>query len=210
VTQAGTFTISDTGIGMSREELVSNLGTIARSGSRAFVAGLEGDEGADASGSSSNIVGQFGVGFYSTFMVGHKVTVYSRPVDPDAGPAHVWTSDGSGSYSIAEASDHSSLSDRTFLSDHPLATTLPLFSGHLHLPSKAGSKMGRQWAVAAGKRHTSMFTLARACNCHCFLRVPLVPEFTFGSCFDRPLGAALFFLHPTSQEGFRGFSPTRF
>jgi len=101
--EEGTFTIQDTGIGMSKEEMVTNLGTIAKSGSKAFVAGLDGEGSSEASSASSNIIGQFGVGFYSTFMVGNKVTVYSQSAEPDAGPGHVWESDGTGRYTIGEA-----------------------------------------------------------------------------------------------------------
>ncbi|MGH2341069.1 molecular chaperone HtpG [Segnochrobactraceae bacterium EtOH-i3] len=90
---AGTLAISDTGIGMSREELVANLGTIARSGTRAFLEALENREAGSA------LIGQFGVGFYSAFMVADSVTVISRRAGSDA--AWAWTSDGSGSYTIA-------------------------------------------------------------------------------------------------------------
>jgi molecular chaperone HtpG len=96
--KAKTITIQDFGIGMSREELVKNLGTIAHSGSKAFLKAL-GEGGAK----NSNLIGQFGVGFYSAFMVAKRVRVYSHSWK--AGEAgHVWTSDGSGSYEI-EPSD---------------------------------------------------------------------------------------------------------
>ncbi|XP_056871729.1 heat shock protein 75 kDa, mitochondrial [Takifugu flavidus] len=94
----GTFTIQDTGIGMNKEELVANLGTIARSGSKAFLDALQNQAEA-----SSTIIGQFGVGFYSAFMVADRVDVYTRSADPDA-PGYKWSSDGSGLYEIAEAS----------------------------------------------------------------------------------------------------------
>ncbi|MBN3305123.1 TRAP1 protein, partial [Amia calva] len=97
-TAKGTFTIQDTGIGMGREELVSNLGTIARSGSKAFLEALQSQ--ADASG---KIIGQFGVGFYSSFMVADKVEVFSQSAEPDS-PAYKWSSDGSGLFEVAEAS----------------------------------------------------------------------------------------------------------
>jgi HSP90 family molecular chaperone len=95
---AGTFTIHDSGIGMTKDELIANLGCIARSGTKNFVEGLEGDA------TKSNMIGQFGVGFYSTFMVGHEVTVYSKSATPGE-TGHVWTSDGSGKYSISEANN---------------------------------------------------------------------------------------------------------
>ncbi|XP_063046289.1 heat shock protein 75 kDa, mitochondrial [Engraulis encrasicolus] len=94
----GTFTIQDTGIGMNQEELVANLGTIARSGSKAFLDALQNQAEA-----SSSIIGQFGVGFYSAFMVADKVEVFSQAADPTT-PAYKWTSDGSGVFEIAEAS----------------------------------------------------------------------------------------------------------
>uniref|UniRef100_A0A8C9XS53 Heat shock protein 75 kDa, mitochondrial n=1 Tax=Sander lucioperca TaxID=283035 RepID=A0A8C9XS53_SANLU len=94
----GTFTIQDTGVGMNQEELVANLGTIARSGSKAFLDALQNQAEA-----SSTIIGQFGVGFYSSFMVADRVDVYSRSAEPDA-PGYKWSSDGSGVFEIAEAS----------------------------------------------------------------------------------------------------------
>uniref|UniRef100_A0A4W6BXM3 Heat shock protein 75 kDa, mitochondrial n=1 Tax=Lates calcarifer TaxID=8187 RepID=A0A4W6BXM3_LATCA len=94
----GTFTIQDTGVGMNQEELVANLGTIARSGSKAFLDALQNQAEA-----SSTIIGQFGVGFYSAFMVADRVDVYSRSAEHDA-PGYKWSSDGSGVFEIAEAS----------------------------------------------------------------------------------------------------------
>jgi TNF receptor-associated protein 1 len=83
--------IQDTGIGMNKEELISHLGTIARSGSKAFVKELN----SKGESSNTNIIGQFGVGFYSSFMVGEKVEVISQTANPDGSPvSHVWTSDG--------------------------------------------------------------------------------------------------------------------
>ncbi|KAF9172777.1 TNF receptor-associated protein 1, mitochondrial [Mortierella sp. AD010] len=95
-----TFTIQDFGIGMSEEEAISNLGTIARSGSKAFLENLK-DEG-NAGTTKDKIIGQFGVGFYSAFMVGSEIKVYTRSVQPGS-KGYCWTSDGSGSYEIAEA-----------------------------------------------------------------------------------------------------------
>ncbi|KFP34542.1 hypothetical protein N325_07791, partial [Colius striatus] len=88
----------DTGIGMTQEELVSNLGTIARSGSKAFLDALQSQAEA-----SSKIIGQFGVGFYSAFMVADKVEVFSQSAEPGS-PGYHWSSDGSGMFEIAEAS----------------------------------------------------------------------------------------------------------
>jgi molecular chaperone HtpG len=91
-----TLTISDTGIGMDQEDLKNNLGTIAKSGTRNFVENLSGDIKKD-----SNMIGQFGVGFYSAFMVASKVDVVSRKAGTDE--AFMWSSDGTGSFEIKEA-----------------------------------------------------------------------------------------------------------
>lgn len=93
---AGTLTITDNGIGMNRGDLMENLGTIARSGTSAFMAGLTGDAKKDV-----NLIGQFGVGFYSVFMVAGKVRVLSRKAGET--DAWVWESEGTGEYTIAPA-----------------------------------------------------------------------------------------------------------
>lgn len=103
---AKTLTISDTGVGMTRAEMVENLGTIAHSGSEQFMrdlaeSGTENNAQADA----ANIIGRFGVGFYSVFMVADKVEVCSRPAQSDDAPAHTWISDGEGAFTIAPAED---------------------------------------------------------------------------------------------------------
>jgi len=91
-----TLTIADTGIGMNEEELVSNLGTIARSGTKNFLAQLSGDAKKD-----SNLIGQFGVGFYSAFMVADKIEVVSRKAGEEL--AWRWTSDGQTGFDIEPA-----------------------------------------------------------------------------------------------------------
>jgi molecular chaperone HtpG len=91
-----TLTISDTGIGMNEEELASNLGTIARSGTRNFLEKMSGDSRKDV-----NLIGQFGVGFYSAFMVADRVDVISRKAGEDA--AWKWSSDGKGGYEVTPA-----------------------------------------------------------------------------------------------------------
>ncbi|KAH9509968.1 TNF receptor-associated protein 1, mitochondrial [Bulinus truncatus] len=87
-----TFTIQDTGVGLTKEELIDNLGTIARSGSKAFLDQLS-DKAAQGN-VKSNLIGQFGVGFYSTFMVGDKVDVFTKSFKPGSS-AYKWASDGS-------------------------------------------------------------------------------------------------------------------
>lgn len=97
--EAGTLTISDTGIGMTREDMMNNLGVIAKSGAKAFIEAMK--EAKDG-GASAEVIGQFGVGFYSVFMVAHKVVVVSRSYQKD-GQAWAWTSDGGDAYTIEEA-----------------------------------------------------------------------------------------------------------
>ena len=91
------ITINDIGIGLTREELVENLGTIAHSGSKKFVQAMEESKRKEAS-----LIGQFGVGFYSAFMVADKVEVYTHSSKSDAEHL-VWESDGKTGYTIAEA-----------------------------------------------------------------------------------------------------------
>lgn len=102
------ITIADTGIGMTEQELGDNLGIIARSGSEDFLAELakhaaDAEKGEGKPADASQIIGHFGVGFYSVFMIASKVEVYSRPAFGD-GPVHVWESDGLGTYTVS-ASD---------------------------------------------------------------------------------------------------------
>lgn len=97
--KAKTITIQDYGIGMTRDELVKNLGTIAHSGSKAFLSALK-----EGGAKNDNLIGQFGVGFYSAFMVADSVKVYSRSWKKDE-VGYVWSSDGSGSYEIEESPD---------------------------------------------------------------------------------------------------------
>ena len=91
----GTLTVIDNGIGMSRDELVENLGTIARSGTADFLQQMTGDQQQDA-----KLIGQFGVGFYSAFIVADKVTVESRRAGAEAGAGVRWTSDGQGEFTV--------------------------------------------------------------------------------------------------------------
>jgi len=97
--KAGTITITDTGLGMTHAELVENLGTIAHSGTKAFLKQLAEDKKPDV-----GLIGQFGVGFYSAFMVAKKVTVLSRSFAPEE-QGWQWTSEGMGGYEIAPAAD---------------------------------------------------------------------------------------------------------
>ena len=93
--EARTVTITDNGIGMSRDEVVENLGTIARSGTKQFFQALTGDQAKDA-----QLIGQFGVGFYSSFMIADKVTVTTRRAGAARTEAVQWESAGEGEYTI--------------------------------------------------------------------------------------------------------------
>jgi TNF receptor-associated protein 1 len=97
--EANTLTIVDRGIGMTHDELVKNLGTIAHSGTKAFLKAAK-----EKAANPEGLIGQFGVGFYSAFMVGDKVSVHSRSWHP-AGQGYVWTSDGKSGYEIETAED---------------------------------------------------------------------------------------------------------
>jgi len=135
----GTLTIVDNGIGMNRETVIENLGTIARSGTAAF---LEGLKQADAA-SKPDLIGQFGVGFYSAFMVADKVTVKSRMAGEASSNGVLWTSDGQGEFTV-EAIDKADRGteitlylkedEREFLDDWRLRTIVKQFSDFVEHP----------------------------------------------------------------------------
>ena len=131
-----TLSIIDNGIGMSRDELVENLGTIAKSGTAAFIDSVK----KDAKGDVSQI-GQFGVGFYSAFMVADEVEVISRKAGEERGWS--WRSDGRGEFTISEAPDakrgaeirlHLKEAEDEFLDPHRLRTIVKTYSDHIALP----------------------------------------------------------------------------
>jgi molecular chaperone HtpG len=95
--EAGQVIVRDNGIGMSRDDVVENIGTIARSGTRKFLESVSDNEEFD-----SNLIGQFGVGFYSSFIVADKVTLLSRAAGSDASQGVRWESDGSGEYTLSQ------------------------------------------------------------------------------------------------------------
>jgi molecular chaperone HtpG len=132
---AGTLVIKDNGVGMSEAEVVDNLGTIARSGTRKFLETLSGDSAKDA-----QLIGRFGVGFYSAFIVADKVTVLTKRADS---PAVRWESDGEGEYRI-QADDkpdrgtevilHLRDEDKEFLEPATLKRLVRKYSDHLSIP----------------------------------------------------------------------------
>ncbi|MDO8714882.1 MAG: molecular chaperone HtpG [Polynucleobacter sp.] len=135
---ARTVTISDNGIGMSRDEVISNLGTIARSGTKEFFSKLSGDQQKDAA-----LIGQFGVGFYSAFIVADRITVETRRAGLPATDGVRWESDGSGEFTV-ESIDrlqrgtsitmHLREGEDDFLSTHKLKSIIRKYSDHISLP----------------------------------------------------------------------------
>jgi len=141
---AHSLTVADNGIGMNREELVANLGTIARSGTSAFLAQATGDAAKDLS-----LIGQFGVGFYASFMVAEKVEVFSRRAGEAEGWR--WVSDGKGEFTVSPATEvergtrillHLRKDAEEFLDPLRLKTVVARYSDHIALPIllKAGGK----------------------------------------------------------------------
>ncbi len=131
-----TLSVSDNGIGMSREELTELLGTIARSGTQAFAEQLSGNKDADMS-----LIGQFGVGFYSAFMVADKVEVVTRKAGDDK--AWAWESDGHGTYTIADAERetcgtevilHITKEDKEYLDPARISNVVKTYSDHIGVP----------------------------------------------------------------------------
>lgn len=102
------LTITDTGIGMTRDEMIENLGTIAHSGSEAFLKEHTQTAEDGTTSDASNIIGRFGIGFYSVFMVADKVEVTSLSATGD-GPAYRWISDGTGTFTVEEAPDQADI-----------------------------------------------------------------------------------------------------
>ena len=135
---ARTLTISDNGIGMSREEVINNLGTIARSGTKEFFSKLSGDQKKDAA-----LIGQFGVGFYSAFIVADRITVETRRAGLPSSDGVRWESDGSGEFTIesidrpqrgTSISLHLREGEDDFLNSYQLKSIIRKYSDHISLP----------------------------------------------------------------------------
>jgi molecular chaperone HtpG len=135
---ARTVTVSDNGIGMSSDEVVQNIGTIAKSGTREFLASLSGDQARDA-----HLVGQFGVGFYSAFIVADRVTLVTRRAGVEESAAVRWESDGQGEYTLEPARKagrgtdvilHLKAGEDEFLDPYRLRTIIRKYSDHIPLP----------------------------------------------------------------------------
>lgn len=133
-----TLTIADNGIGMTRDEIIENLGTIAKSGTKAFLQSLGGDQAKD-----SQLIGQFGVGFYSAFIVADKVTVKSRAAGTSADEGVLWQSSGEGEYTVddlhktqrgSEIILHLREGEDDFLNDWRVRSIISKYSDHIALP----------------------------------------------------------------------------
>ena len=153
----GTLTISDNGIGMTREQAIDHLGTIAKSGTKEFLTALGSDQAKD-----SQLIGQFGVGFYSSFIVADKVTVRTRAAGESADKGVLWESAGEGEYSVAdiekkergtEITLHLREDEKEFLNEWRLREIIGKYSDHIGLPVEIltkeyddeGKEIGVKW-----------------------------------------------------------------
>ncbi|WP_261857924.1 molecular chaperone HtpG [Photobacterium sanguinicancri] len=136
--EAGTLTVSDNGIGMSREDAIEHLGTIAKSGTKDFFSNLSNEESKD-----SQLIGQFGVGFYSAFIVADSVTVRTRAAGAPAEQGVSWQSSGEGDYSIEDITKptrgtdiilHLREEEKEFLSEYRLRDVIGKYSDHIGIP----------------------------------------------------------------------------
>ena len=153
----GTLTISDNGIGMTREQVIDHLGTIAKSGTKEFLTALGQDQAKD-----SQLIGQFGVGFYSAFIVADKVTVKTRAAGKATDKGVLWESAGEGEYSVADIEKKSRGTDvilhlredeKEFLNEWRLREIIGKYSDHIGLPVEMltkeyddeGKEIGEKW-----------------------------------------------------------------
>ncbi len=153
----GTITISDNGIGMTREQVIDHLGTIAKSGTKEFLTALGQDQA-----KNSQLIGQFGVGFYSAFIVADKVTVETRAAGEEADKGVLWESAGEGEYSVADIEKKSRGTDvilhlredeKEFLNEWRLREIIGKYSDHIGLPVEMltkeyddeGKECGEKW-----------------------------------------------------------------
>ena len=155
--EKGTLTVSDNGIGMTREQVIDHLGTIAKSGTKEFLAALGSNQAKD-----SQLIGQFGVGFYSAFIVADKVTVKTRAAGEPADKGVLWESAGEGDYTVADIEKKSRGTDvilhlredeKEFLNEWRLRDIIGKYSDHIGLPVEMltkeyddeGKEIGEKW-----------------------------------------------------------------
>ena len=150
---ARTVTVRDNGVGMTRDEVVANIGTIASSGTRRFLEAMSGEQKADA-----RLIGQFGVGFYSAFVVADKVTVLTRRADAPAGEGVKWESDGKGEYVLEQVEQagrgtsvilHLKADEDEFLKGWQLKSLIRKYSDHvafpIRVPKEEDGKLTSEW-----------------------------------------------------------------
>jgi len=146
---ARTITVSDNGIGMSRAEVIEHIGTIAKSGTREFLQALTGDQRRDAT-----LIGQFGVGFYSSFVVADRVTLTSRRAGLPAADGVRWESDGTGEYTLetieraargTEVVLHLREGEDDLLTDYRLRSIIQKYSDHISLPILMPGQGESEW-----------------------------------------------------------------
>jgi molecular chaperone HtpG len=135
---AGTLTIADNGIGMNKDEVIANIGTIAKSGTKEFFSKLTGDQQKDA-----NLIGQFGVGFYSAFIVADRVELRTRVAGGKSGDGVLWTSAGDGEFTLSSLEQaargtqvtlHLKEDAKEFLDDWRLKSIIRKYSDHIQMP----------------------------------------------------------------------------
>lgn len=167
--EARTITISDNGIGMTREEVINNLGTIAKSGTREFLSRLTGDQKKD-----SHLIGQFGVGFYSAFIIADSVTVKTRRAGMGHDHGVEWTSKGDGEYVVSNIEKdgrgtdvivHVKEGDDEFLDAWRLRSIITKYSDHINIPilmpkTDDEGKTTGEWETV--NRATALWTLPKS------------------------------------------------
>lgn len=150
-----TITISDNGIGLTQQEAIDHLGTIAKSGTKDFMSKLSGDQKADA-----QLIGQFGVGFYSGFIVAEKITVESRHAGVDAADAVRWISAGTGDFEVEQINKASRGTDiilhlrddaLDYLESSKVKQIINKYSDHISLPIEMQKEIWQEEAVAEGE-----------------------------------------------------------
>lgn len=151
--QAKTITLRDNGIGMTRDEVIENIGTIANSGTKKFLEKLTGDQAKD-----SHLIGQFGVGFYSAFIVADKVTLHTRKAGAPLEDGVQWESNGEGEFTLENLSKTAKGTEITlhlkegmdeFLNEHRLKNIITTYSDHINFPIQM-----RKSAAANGEEET--------------------------------------------------------
>ena len=170
-----TITISDNGIGLSHQEAIENLGTIAKSGTKDFMSKLSGDQKADA-----QLIGQFGVGFYSGFIVAEKITVESRRAGLDTSEGVRWISAGTGEFEVEQIQKTSRGTDiilhlredaLEYLQSYKVKQIINKYSDHISLPIEMPKQVWQKKKLQKVKKRNLVSTLQRMSGKRLTLRV---------------------------------------